>query len=78
MSWSTVLTAWLASLPGWLVVLAGVVVNARKARAHVDAVTRKQTSDLGEHLAEVTHRQTLHLEKKIEAATSGDGHGRIT
>lgn len=78
MSWSTVLTAWLASLPGWLVVLAGVVVNARKSRAHVEAVTRKQTSDLGDHLAEVTHRQTLHLEQKIEAAATGDGRGRTT
>lgn len=51
--------------------LAGVIINARRSRDHVDKVTAEQTNALGAHLTEVTRKQTVHLEKKIEAATNG-------
>lgn len=49
-SWSTIMQGWVASLPGWIVVVTVAYLNSKKARtelkAHVDKVADSQTEAL--------------------------------
>lgn len=75
MNWGTVLQDWIASSPGWALILGAAVVNWRKTRAHVDKVTGQQT----EKIAEITDQQTRQLTegRHQPARPPYHGHGDI-
>lgn len=73
MSWGAVWQGWLVSVPGWALLAAGLVINARRARAHAEKLTRAQT----EQIAELTDAQTEQLKRHQSRHWQGPGgyHG---
>lgn len=78
MNWAVIAQGWLASLPGWAVVITVAFMNTAKARAelkmHLDKVSDEQTKTLVRATAKLTDDQTQQLTEIV----TGDGQSRTT
>lgn len=78
MNWTVILQGWLASLPGWVVVITVAFMNTAKARAELKAHQEKVADDQTKTLVRATEKLTDAQTAQLTEIVASDNPPRTT